>query len=97
MNGRVPLPSLSDIKKVLTFHRRELPSFPQVSAKLLEMTSDETASLEDISKVVGSEPGIAAKVLEIVNGGIGLTPVTAIYCSFRIQGRRNLFPRGLRL
>lgn len=70
MNGRVPLPSLSDIKKVLTFHRRELPSFPQVTAKLLEMTADETASLEDISKVVGSEPGIAAKVLEIVNSAI---------------------------
>ena len=70
MKNRVPLPSISDIKKVITFDRRKLPSFPQVAAKLLEMSGDETASLEDISRVVETDPGIAARVLEIVNSAI---------------------------
>lgn len=67
MNEKVPLPSTSDVKKVLRFDGRKLPSFPQVAAKLVEMSGDETTLLEDISRVVESDPGIAARVLEIVN------------------------------
>jgi len=67
MKDNIPLPSTSDIRKVLTFDGRKLPSFPQVAAKLIEMSGDETTLLEDISKVVESDPGIAARVLEIVN------------------------------
>ena len=70
MNDKVPLPSVSDIKKVLTFDGRKLPSFPQVAAKLLEISGDESTSLEDISKVVETDPGIAARVLEIVNSAM---------------------------
>ena len=70
MNDKVPLPSISDIEKVLTFDRRKLPSFPQVAAKLLEISGDESTSLEDISKVVETDPGIAARVLEIVNSAM---------------------------
>jgi two-component system cell cycle response regulator len=70
MNDKMSLPSTSNIRKVLTFDRRTLPSFPQVALKLLEISGDETASLEDISKVVESDPGVAARVLEIVNSVI---------------------------
>ena len=70
MNDKVPLPSVSDIKKVLTFDGRKLPSFPQVASKLLEISGDESTSLEDISKVVETDPGIAARVLEIVNSAM---------------------------
>ena len=70
MKNRVPLPSTSDIRKVITFDRQKLPSFPQVAAKLLEMSGDETTSLKDISRVVETDPGIAARVLEIVNSAI---------------------------
>ncbi|MCF8145467.1 MAG: HDOD domain-containing protein [Deltaproteobacteria bacterium] len=70
MNDKVALPSTSDIRKVLTFDRKELPSFPQVAAKLLEMSRDETTLIEDISRVVESDPGCAARVLEVVNSAI---------------------------
>ena len=70
MNDKLLLPSISDIKKVLTFDGGKLPSFPQVAAKLLEISGDESTSLEDISKVVETDPGIAARVLEIVNSAM---------------------------
>jgi len=70
MKDNIPLPSTSDIRKVLTLDGRKLPSFPQVAAKLIEMSGDETTLIEDISKVVESDPGIAARVLEIVNSAI---------------------------
>ncbi len=70
MKENVLLPTLSEIKKVLAFDGKKLPSFPQVAAKLFEMSGDETASLQDISKVVESDPGIAARVLEIVNSAL---------------------------
>ena len=67
MNDKASLPSISDIRKVLTLDRRTLPSFPQAALKLLRMSEDETTSVEDISKVVESDPGIAARVLEVRN------------------------------
>lgn len=70
MNDKLLIPSTSDIQKVLTFDGRKLPSFPQVAAKLLEMSKDDTTSLGDISKVVETDPGIAVRILEIVNSAI---------------------------
>jgi len=70
MNEKMSLPTTSDIRNVLTLDRRTLPSFPQVALKLLEISGDETASLEEISTIVESDPGVAARVLEIVNSAI---------------------------
>lgn len=70
MNTRISLPSASDLKKVLRFDGAKLPSFPQVVVKLLEISGDERASMEDIARVIESDPGIAIRVLEIVNSAI---------------------------
>ncbi|RLB97476.1 MAG: diguanylate cyclase [Deltaproteobacteria bacterium] len=70
MNSRLNHPSVSDIEKVLKLDSKKLPSFPQVAAKLLEVSKDETASLADLSKIVETDPGISVRVLEIVNSAM---------------------------
>jgi len=61
------LPSREHIEKVLGHTLQDLPAFPVVAAKLLEMTRNERLSTADIAKVVETDPTIAAKVLTIVN------------------------------
>lgn len=67
MTDKLNLPSQSDIQAVLTLDRDTLPSFPQVAAKLLEVSKDDTASLEEVAKIVETDPGISIRVLELVN------------------------------
>jgi|GEM_PF-277839 len=67
MTDKLNLPSESDIQAVLTLDRDTLPSFPQVAAKLLEVSKDDTASLEEVAKIVETDPGISIRVLELVN------------------------------
>ncbi|NOX33174.1 MAG: HDOD domain-containing protein [Deltaproteobacteria bacterium] len=70
MKDRLNLPSKSDIKEILKLDDKKLPSFPQVAAKLLEVSRDKTASLPDVSKIVETDPGISIRVLEIVNSAM---------------------------
>lgn len=67
MTDKLNLPSQSDIQAVLTLDRDTLPSFPQVAAKLLDVSKDDTASLEEVAKIVETDPGISIRVLELVN------------------------------
>ena len=67
MHNILSLPSDSDIEKVLKKEGKELPGFAQVMAKMLIVCNDPKASIEDISKLVETDPGITAKVLGIVN------------------------------
>jgi two-component system cell cycle response regulator len=80
MTDRLNLPLELDIKKILKLDDKKLPSFPQVAAKLLEISKDEAASLKDLSKIVETDPGISIRVLEIVNSAMyGLTrKITAL-------------------
>ncbi len=67
MDNNLQLPSTSDIQKVLNLEDKKLPSFPQVAAKLLDAFKEDTASLEDLSKIVETDPGLSVRILEIVN------------------------------
>lgn len=70
MTDKLSLPSEADIKRILKLDSKKLPSFPQVAAKLLKASKDETASLADLSKIVETDPGISVRVLEIVNSAM---------------------------
>ncbi|MCF6246089.1 MAG: HDOD domain-containing protein [Desulfobacula sp.] len=70
MNRNLHLPSTADINLVLNLEDKKLPSFPQVAAKLLEAFREDTASLEDLSKIVGTDPGLSVRILEIVNSAM---------------------------
>lgn len=66
INGKLILPLESEIKQVLNYDIKDVPSLSPVMAKLLEICSDENASIEDLSRLVETDPGISAKVLGIV-------------------------------
>lgn len=65
--GKVPLPLTDDVHAVISYKKIDLPTLPLVILKLLRLTSDENASLDDLERVVGTEPTILTKMLRIVN------------------------------
>lgn len=66
-NVRSLLPSREQVESVLGRRVNELPPFPLVALKLLEITRDDRKSSADIARVVEADPSIAAKTLRIVN------------------------------
>ncbi|HKK89768.1 MAG TPA: HDOD domain-containing protein [Desulfobacteraceae bacterium] len=59
-----------DIKKVLRLDSETLPSFPAAATRLLELSRDDSASFEDFSKIIETDPGISVRVLEMVNSAM---------------------------
>ncbi len=45
----------------------ELPSFPEVALRVQRVLSDETVALERVVRVIGAEPGLATRVLQMAN------------------------------
>lgn len=45
----------------------DLPSIPAVALKLLQLTNDERTEAADLSRVIESDPALAAKILRLVN------------------------------
>src|ERR1700761_5125653 len=45
----------------------ELPSFPDVAVKVRKVLSDNDVNMEMVLRVVGSEPTLAARLLQIAN------------------------------
>ncbi|ACN15383.1 signal transduction family protein (GGDEF domain protein) [Desulforapulum autotrophicum HRM2] len=78
MDSGPRLPLESDVKRVLTLDFKEIPTLSPVLARLLEIFSNENASMEALSQVVHTDPGLSARVLGLVNSAMyGLThPVT---------------------
>ncbi len=70
MKDSLNLPSKLDIHKILKHDMGNLPSFPKSAAKLIELSTDSTVSLTDISKIVETDPGLSIRVLEIVNSAM---------------------------
>ncbi len=67
MNKLLNLPSEIEIREVLHLDGVQLPSFPQAAAKLLDSAKDESTSLEELSAIIETDPGLSAQVLKIVN------------------------------
>jgi HD-like signal output (HDOD) protein len=45
----------------------ELPSFPDIAMRVRQVLADETVSPEKVVRVVGSEPALAARLLQLAN------------------------------
>lgn len=65
--SKLHLPSPDDVSAVLARRVADLPILPLVVLKLLHITSDENASLDDLERLVETEPTILAKMLRMVN------------------------------
>lgn len=67
MISKLLLPSHNQIEKVITQDVEKLYTFQVVVAKLLEISRDEDASVDDLARVAETDPGISTRVLRIVN------------------------------
>ena len=72
--GKVPIPTAENVNAVISETKIELPTLPLVILKLLQITNDENASLDDLERVVGTEPTIMTKMLRIVNSAAFAIP-----------------------
>ena len=67
MNEHLILPPAEDVEKVLRFDVKEVPSFPPVMTKLLELCNSDHTEMEDLARLIETDPGISTRVLSIVN------------------------------
>ncbi len=87
----LPVPSEDLVKAAHAVLNRDvshLQLIPSVAFKLLELTSDQDTSIKDLSRVIETEPALAAKVLRIVNSAAFFLPkrTTSIKHAVNILG-----------
>jgi len=51
----------------LSVGRMDLPSFPEIAIRVRRLLADRNSSLDQLVRVVGSEPALAARILRIAN------------------------------
>jgi putative nucleotidyltransferase with HDIG domain len=58
---------VSELAKEVSSGKVELPSFPDVAVRVRKVLADEQVSNEQIARIVGSDAGLAARVLTLAN------------------------------
>lgn len=58
---------VQELASALSRGKIELPSFPDIALRVRKVLSDENVSQENVVRVVGSEPALAARVMQIAN------------------------------
>jgi putative nucleotidyltransferase with HDIG domain len=58
---------VSELAKEVSSGKVELPSFPDVAVRVRKVLGDEHVANEQIARIVGSDPGLAARVLTLAN------------------------------
>jgi putative nucleotidyltransferase with HDIG domain len=58
---------VSELAQEVSKGKVELPSFPDVAVRVRRVLADEHVSNEQIARVVGSDPGLAARVFTLAN------------------------------
>jgi HD-like signal output (HDOD) protein len=58
---------VSELAKEVSSGKVELPSFPDVAVRVRKVLADEAVANEQIARVVGSDAGLAARVLTLAN------------------------------
>jgi HD-like signal output (HDOD) protein len=58
---------LSDLQRELTLGTIELPSFPDVSLQIQRLLSDDNVATDKVVRLVGAEPVLAARIMQLAN------------------------------
>jgi HD-like signal output (HDOD) protein len=88
-----PFEFLSSLAKELSTGRVELPSFPDAAARTQTVLSDDNVTSERIARVVGSDAGLAARILTMANSTLlhrGGAPVTDLKVAVARIGHDNI-------
>jgi HD-like signal output (HDOD) protein len=88
-----PFQFLTALAKELSTGRVELPSFPDAAARTQHVLSDENVTSERIARVVGSDAGLAGRILTMANSTLlhrGGAPVTDLKVAVARIGHDNI-------
>lgn len=84
---------VSELARELTAGRVDLPSFPDVAARVQQVLSDEQVTGERIARVISSDAGLAARVLTMANSSLlhrGGARVTDLKLAITRIGHENI-------
>src|ERR1700689_1789427 len=74
---------IQSLASELSAGKVDLPSFPEIAVRVRRILSDPNSSVDQVVRVVGSEPSLAARLLRIANsatlnrGGSAVTDLRA--------------------
>lgn len=88
-----PFEFLSALARELSTGRVELPSFPDAAARVQQVLSDDSVTSERIARVVGSDAGLAGRILTMANSTLlhrGGAPVTDLKVAVARIGHDNI-------
>lgn len=84
---------VAELAQEVSKGRVELPSFPDVAVRVRKVLADENVSNEQIARVVGSEAGLAARVLTLASSAAlnpSGKPVTELKTAVNRIGHNNV-------
>jgi HD-like signal output (HDOD) protein len=88
-----PFEFLRALARELSTGRVELPSFPDAAARTQQVLSDDSVTSERIARVVGSDAGLAGRILTMANSTLlhrGGAPVTDLKVAVARIGHDNI-------
>lgn len=81
-----------DVEKRINARELEVPALPIIAQKILQVSNDPSAGMEEIQKIVQNEPFLAGKVLSLVNSAFhsGRKRVTSLRQALVLLGLKTL-------
>jgi len=84
---------VSRLERSLAEGSLELPSLPEVALKIRRALADENVSFSEITRLIGADPALAARVLKISNSALffrGTSPVTSLHNAVAQLGHKMI-------
>ncbi len=82
---------VAELDRSLASNRLELPSLPEVALKIRQALADESVSMGEIARLIGSDPALAARLLKTANSALfyrGTKPITSLHAAVSRLGHR---------
>jgi HD-like signal output (HDOD) protein len=82
---------VEEFDKSLADNSLDLPSLPEVALKIRKALADENVSVTEISRLIGSDPALAARMLKTANSALfyrGSKPITSVHGAVQQLGQR---------
>src|SRR5215468_887839 len=72
---------VADLERSLADKALNLPSVPEVALKIRNALANESVSIAEIARLIGSDPALAARIVRIANSALfyrGSKPITRV-------------------
>jgi HD-like signal output (HDOD) protein len=82
---------VEQLERSLAERRLELPSLPEVALKIRKALADDDVSVSEITRLLGADPALAARILRTANSALfyrGSRPITDLHSAVAQLGHR---------